>query len=150
VIGVAEPVTTHHPFIRTEDTTTMAVKKTATKSSGAKAAPKKAAPKKAATPKAATKTTPKKSSPKAPKKAAPKKAAPVKLTDKQKDILKKVGESKTDGYLAPKVEARILESLQTKKLIKRGAKDKVSGNYRYLVTKTGQKHIDTPAPSPSA
>ena len=139
----------------------MAVKKTATKSSAAKAAPKKAAPKKAAAPKAAApaaKAAPKKAAaPKAtaaktaaPKKAAANKAAPVKLTDTQKDLLKKIGDSTEEGYLAPKAEVRVLESLQTKKLIKRGPKDKASGNYRYLVTKTGQKHIDTPAPAPSA
>jgi hypothetical protein len=128
----------------------MAVKKT-TKSS-AKAAPKKAAPKKAAAKPAAKKAA------KAPKakgaaktKAAPKKkAAPVKLTDKQADLLKKVADAKDAGYLGPKGESKALESLQTKKLIKRGAKDKASGSYRYVVSKAGEKHVNTPPSAPSA
>ena len=43
------------------------------------------------------------------------------------------------------MESKGLESLQTKKLIKRGAKDKESGNYRYSVSKAGEKHLSTPA-----
>src|SRR5262249_43911210 len=108
----------------------MAVKKTATKKAPPKKAAKKASPKKSA-----KKASPKKGSPK-------KKAAPVKLTDKQKDLLKKVSDTKESGYLGSKAETRMLESLQTKKLIKRGAKDKTSGSYRYTVSKTGQKHVE--------
>jgi hypothetical protein len=119
----------------------MAVKKTTTKKAGTKAAPKKAAPKKAAPKKASAPKA------KAPKKAAPKKAAPVKLTDKQTDLLKKVSETKDAGYIGPKAEGRILESLQTKKLIKKGAKDKASGSYRYTVSKAGEKHLATTPPS---
>jgi hypothetical protein len=130
----------------------MAKKKAA---SAPKAAPKKAAVKKTATKKAAPK---KKSAPK--KKAAPKAssaksvakktvAASVKLTDKQVELLKKVAESKTSGYLGPKGEGKALTSLQTKKLIKRGVKDKESGNYRFLVTKTGEKKL-SPQAAPSA
>jgi hypothetical protein len=124
----------------------MAVKKTTTKA--AKAAPKKAAAKKAAPKKAA----PKKAAPKAtmktaaPKKAAPKKKAAVKLTDKQLDLLKKVKEAK-EGYSGAKAEGRILESLQTKKLIKKGPKDKASGTFKYTISKTGEKHLATPAPA---
>jgi hypothetical protein len=131
----------------------MAKKKAA--SSAPKAAPKKSAVKKTATKKAAPK---KKSAPK--KKAGPKAsaskvvakkktAAAVKLTDKQVELLKKVAESKTSGYLAPKAEGKALTSLQTKKLIKRGVKDKESGNYRFLVTKTGEKQL-SPQAAPSA
>jgi len=118
----------------------MAVKKTSPK----KAAPKKASPKKAS-PKGASKAAPKKA---APKKAAPKKkASPVKLTDKQVELLKKVKGAGNTGYLATKGESKGLESLQTKKLIKRGAKDKSSGGYRYSVSKAGEKHIPIAAPS---
>ena len=132
----------------------MAVKKTPKAS--VKAAPKKtSAPKKAAAPKAA-KVAPKKAKSSAPKaakssapKKAPKKAAAVKLTDKQHELLKKVHESK-EGYMGSKAESKALETLTTKKLIKRGAKDKTSGHYRYMVSKAGEKHLSTPAPSPSA
>ena len=113
----------------------MAVKKTTTKAS----ATKTAVPKKAAAPKAAA---PKKAAPK--KTAAPKKKATAKpLTENQTTILKKVAEAKTEGYAAPKAEGRVIESLTTKKLIKRGAKNKTTGSYNYLVTKTGEKRLPT-------
>src|SRR5262249_31379684 len=115
----------------------MAVKKS-TKSS-AKGAAKKSSPKKAAkaasTKKSSTKKTGTRQS--APKK----KASPVKLTDKQKDLLKKVSDSKEAGYFGAKGESKMLESLQTKKLIKRGKKDKTSGSYSYTVSKAGEKHM---------
>jgi hypothetical protein len=123
----------------------MAVKKSTTKSSGKKA-PKKAAPKKAAPKKASPKASATK---KAPKKAAPKKAAPVKLTASQVGLLKKIAEAKTMGYLGPKAEIKALEMLTTKKLVKRGAKDKASGSYRYLVSKAGEKHL-RPSAAPGA
>lgn len=136
----------------------MAVKKT-TKSSTKKAAAPKAkaaAPKKVATkaaPAAAKlKAAPKKAAAAAPKTkvAAPKKkAAPVKLTDKQSDLLKKVSDSKDAGYLGAKGESKVLESLQTKKLIKRGKKDKSSGNYSYTVSKSGAKHLSAPPAAPA-
>jgi hypothetical protein len=125
----------------------MAVKKTAKSSS----ATKTAAPKKAAAPKSSTaaKAAPKSST---AAKAAPKsstapkkKAAPVKLTDRQAELLKRVQEAGESGYTASRAEAKGLESLQTKKLIKRGAKDKESGNYRYSVSRAGEKHLNTPA-----
>jgi hypothetical protein len=120
----------------------MAVKKATKTSSVKKAAPKKAA--KAAAPKAAPKKA-------APKKAAPKKAAPVKLTDKQAALLKTISDAKDAGYPADKkAEAKVIEALQTKKLIKRGAKDKSNGSYRYMVSKAGVKHLSTPAATPSA
>jgi hypothetical protein len=123
----------------------MAVKKTATKAGGAKkAAAKKSAPKKSATKAGGAKKS-------APKKKAPKKkAAPVKLTDNQKALLKKISDTKDTGYVGPKAEGRMLESLQTKKLIKRGAKDKTSGSYRYTVSKAGEKHLSTAAAGPGA
>ena len=146
----------------------MAVKKTTKPSATKTAAPKKAAapvkaaapapaakkvaaaPKKAAAPVKAAAPAPKKAAAPAPKKAAAapkKKAAPVKLTDNQVGLLKKVAEAKETGYPATKAENRAIESLQTKKLVKRGTKTK-EGSYHYLVTKSGEKHL-TPAPVPS-
>ncbi len=123
----------------------MAVKK---KSGGStKSAPKKAAPKKAAKGGAsagtATKTgTPKKSSAKGATKVKAKKAAPVKLTDKQTEFLKSIHSAGEAGYKGDKkAEAKSLEALLGKKLIKRGAKDKASGHYSYSVSKAGHKHM---------
>jgi hypothetical protein len=121
----------------------MAVKKSTTKKSATatkKAAPKKSAAKKASKPKAAKKA--------GAKKATPKKATAmmVKLTDKQLDLLKTVSGTKDKGYLADKkAEAKTLDALASKKMIKRGAKDKMSGVVRYHVSKTGEKHVSTGA-----
>ena len=133
----------------------MAVKK---KSGGStKAAPKKAATKKSAPKKASAGTGTKTGTPK--KKAAAKggaakvkakKPAPVKLTDKQAEFLKTIHGAGEAGYKGDKkAEAKSLESLLGKKLIKRGAKDKSSGSYSYSVSKAGQKHLSTSASSPS-
>jgi hypothetical protein len=120
----------------------MAVKKATKSSSVKKAAPKKSA--KAAAPKATAKKP-------ATKKAAPKKAATVKLTDKQAAMLKTISDAKEAGYPGDKkAEAKVIEALQTKKLIKRGAKDKANGSYRYMVSKAGVKHLSTPAAGTSA
>lgn len=134
----------------------MAVKKKATtKAASSGAASTKAATKKAATKKTATATkkapavkaatASKSGTPKAGaagKKAAPKKAAAIKLTDRQLELLKTVHGTKEAGYLADKkAEAKALESLATKKLIKKGAKDKTSGHVRYHVSKAGEKHV---------
>jgi hypothetical protein len=111
----------------------MAVKKAATK----KAAPKKAATKKAAPKKAATKKA-------APKKAAPKKAAPAKLTDNQRDLLKKVQTAGTVGLAADnKAVTKSLEALKDKKLVKKGLKNKSTGHVHYHVSKAGEKHLGT-------
>lgn len=137
----------------------MAVKKSkpaeaATKKAPAKPAamkPKKAVATKAkeAKPVVASDTAAKAETPKpsaaAPKKAAavaPKKAAaPVKLTEKQLEFLKLIHSAK-DGYTtAKKAEQKTLETLLDKKLIKKGAKDKTSGNYRFTVSKAGEKHL---------
>jgi hypothetical protein len=75
-------------------------------------------------------------------------AAPIKLTDKQLDLLKTVHGTKEKGYLADKKgEAKTLDALATKKLIKKGAKDKVSGVVRYHVSKAGEKHVSSISPS---
>jgi hypothetical protein len=139
----------------------MAVKKqTATKTStrGASATKTKAAPKKKTTranvtrksttaPKVRSETSAKAGTPKAragAKKVAAKKAPVVKLTDRQLDLLKTVHGTKDSGYLADKkAEAKTLETLASKKLIKKGAKDKTSGHVRYHVSKAGEKHVSS-------
>lgn len=79
-------------------------------------------------------------------KADSKKAVTVKLTDKQKSFLASI-KTAEGGYKAEKkAEAKAIESLLGKKLIKKGAKDKASGVYRYTVSKAGEKHLtDAPA-----
>ncbi len=143
------------------EATAPAPKKAAPKKAAAKkAAPKKAAAKKAAPKKAAAKkSAPKKTVVKkaAPKKTAPKKAAPAKakakaaapkLSDKQLDILKKVGLAKDAGYtLAAKAEQKTLDALVTRKLVKKGAKDKATGKVPYVISKSGEKQLGSPAPS---
>jgi hypothetical protein len=138
---------------------TMAVKKTAASKSGrtATATRTKSAAKKrvvkasAATRRVNSETTAKAGTPKAragakkaaTKKVVIKKAAPaVKLTDKQLDLLKTVRGTKDSGYLADKkAEAKTLDALASRKLIKKGAKDKASGHVRYHVSKAGEKHV---------
>ncbi len=130
-------------------------KKVATKSS---ASPKSSAVKaKEAAPAVATDTASKASTPKpspvdakAPAaKAAPKKvAAPVKLTDRQVDFLKQIYGAKDAGYLLEKkAEQRTIDALLDRKLIKKGAKDKTSGHFRYMVSKAGEKHLSTLPPA---
>jgi hypothetical protein len=122
----------------------------AVKKSTKKAAPKK----KASAGSAIAETTAKVGTPKATtttkpvKKAAPKKAAaPVKLSESQKKLLDAIHAAK-EGYLADKKgEIKTLESLAGKKLIKKGAKDKTSGVYRYTVSKAGEKHIGSSSPT---
>ncbi len=143
-----------------------APKQAAPKAAAAKAVPKKAAPKaaaakpeaapkaaskksapapKSAAPKTAAKAAPKQAAPKpeaaakaAPKKAAPKKTAEIKLTDAQANLLKEVAASKETGVIASKKIQRQIDSLQTKKLIKRGKKE--GAFFKYHVTKLGEKH----------
>ena len=132
--------------------TTASTKKVATK----KAATKKAAPArtsarsetaaKANTPKAAAA---KKTSPKATTKA-PKRAAAIKLNDRQAEFLGKVRQAGEAGYKAGKGEQRTIDALVDRKLLKRGAKDKESGTYAYVVSKTGEKYLTTQAAAPAA
>jgi hypothetical protein len=142
----------------------MAVKKSKPAEAVAKKAPAKTSatkPKKAAATKAketkpvvASDTATKAETPKAPA-AAPKKAAaaapkkapaPVKLTERQLEFLKQIQSTKEEGYLtAKKAEEKTIETLLTKKLIKKGAKDKASGKYRFTVSKAGEKHLSSPA-----
>ncbi len=44
-------------------------------------------------------------------------------------------------------KSRAVEPLLAKKVLKRGAKNKASGQFRYHVTKIGQKHLATPSVS---
>ncbi len=118
------------------------VKKTAVKKSAA--APKKSAPKKGA--------APKKSAASAAKKASPKKkaAAAVKLNPAQADLLKKVHGAGEGGYPGDKkAEQRTLEALRTRKLVKKGPKNKESGHFHYHSTASGKKHAES-APAASA
>jgi hypothetical protein len=126
----------------------------ATKKGGAaKKAVKKAAPKAA---KKTTKKTTKKAAPKGAtkkttgKKSTVKKATSVKLSAKQIDALKKVHGGGEMGYVPVKAEARSLDSLVEKKLLKRGAKNKATGVTPYHLTKLGQKHAAAPAPAPAS
>ena len=82
----------------------------------------------------------------APKAAAKKGAeAPVKLTPTQGELLKKIGGSET-GYLAEKkAEQRTIDALLERKLIKKGAKDKASGNVNYMISSAGKKHPSSQA-----
>jgi hypothetical protein len=132
----------------------MAVKKSsgATKSQDVSAS-KKAGVKKSA----AKKETPKKPVKSAAKAAAPQKkaaapkkkaAAAVKLTTTQSDLLKKIGTAGESGYRSDKkAEQRTIDALQERKLVKRGAKDKASGSYHYLLSNTGKKHVDSSSPA---
>ena len=72
---------------------------------------------------------------------ASKGAAPIKLTDRQRDFLKTISAMKEGYTTAKKAEQKTIETLLDRKLIKRGAKDKQSGNYCYLVSKAGEKHL---------
>ena len=124
----------------------MAVKKTAGSTAGTakKTAAKTGAAKKAAPKKAAGAGTT------AKKKAAPKKAAGPKLSPAQSDLLKKVSGAGETGYHADKKpENKSLESLLKHKLVKRGKKHPTTKHYHYSITKAGQKHLATPAPTTS-
>ncbi len=122
----------------------MAAKKTdATKKVGAKKAARPGVAKgsvkaetgaKANTPKAASATK------SAPPKGA-KKAAPIKLNDRQAEFLKRVQGSGETGYRVGKGEQRTIDALVERKLLKRGPKDKESGTYQYMISKTGEKHL---------
>ena len=106
------------------------------------------APKKSGAPKSSV-------APKSPavKTAAPKKspAAAIKLTSTQTDLLGRVHGAGESGYLSGKKgEQRTLDALQERKLIKRGAKHKESGNYHYQVSSSGKKHVDSNPPAPAA
>jgi hypothetical protein len=136
----------------------MAKKKVTTKASpkATKRAAKKAAPKgataqtatKSGTPKA--KATKKAATAGAAKKKAAKKAPAVKLTDKQRDLLSKVQGGSGAFTASGAAEQRALDTLQQKKLIKKGAKDKATGKVPFSVTKAGEKALTSAAASASS
>jgi len=133
----------------------MAVKKSTAAKSSAKAAPKaKAATKAAPKAKAATRAkADTKAAPEAPKaggakKAAPKKAPVVKLTDPQRRILGEVAGKKEEGLVGSKANAKQLQALLEKKLIKKGKKQ--GEFFIYFITKTGEKQATAAAAAPSA
>src|SRR5438105_3178281 len=101
----------------------------------------------ASSPKVAPKTpAPPKSNQPATAKAQPataQKAPAVKLSDAQGRILSAVHQTKEAGYLGNKAQAKSLDALLQKKMIKRGKKE--GDFFRFLVTKAGEKHV--PAPS---
>lgn len=130
----------------------MAVKKAdATRASSKKTATtKKAAPEKAAAVKAAPEraTAEKSKAPaaagaKVKAKPAVKKAPAVKLSESQVRVLGLVHQAGESGYAPGKGEAKTIEALLGKKLLKRGKK--VDGVARFLVTKAGAQHVTTPA-----
>jgi hypothetical protein len=113
-------------------------KATVAKTAGAKAPVAAATSPKVGTPKAAMPAP----AATAAKKGASKGAAPIKLTDRQKDFLKTISATKEQGYTTTKkAEQKTIDALLDRKLIKRGAKDKTSGHYCYLVSKAGEKHL---------
>jgi hypothetical protein len=124
----------------------MAAKKTATLKAGTMSKPTtnpKAAPQPAA-PAKSPRAMDAKSKP-----TAAKKAPAVKLTDAQGRVLTAVHQTKEAGYLGNKAQAKTLEALLHRKLIKRGKKE--NGFYRYSVTKAGEKHMPAAsAPAASA
>lgn len=131
----------------------MAAKKSATKTkkSASAATTTKAPAKKASVAKApkapaeaavATATKPK---PAATKVAAKK---PLKLSDAQEKFLRLIDDSGETGYsTGQKTELRTIEKLREHKLVKRGAKDKVSGNTPYMTTAAGKKHLAAQSPA---
>ncbi|QDV33933.1 hypothetical protein [Tautonia plasticadhaerens] len=79
-----------------------------------------------------------------PAKPAAKKAAPVKLTDNQVKFLQAIAAAGEAGYEPRnKNEQRSIDALVTRKLLKKGAKNKETGNARYLLTKAGTSHLPT-------
>ena len=119
----------------------MAAKKTATKTANGGVATKAAAGKSSKSP-AADSTAKTKPTAKA---ATAKK--PLKLSEAQGKALKQIDSSGESGYVPThKLELRSIEKLRELKLVKRGAKDKVSGAYPYMTTAAGKKHLTNAAP----
>ncbi len=116
----------------------------------------------ASTKKASARTRAAKSSrtsPKAPANGtapAKKKVAAVKINERQTEFLKKIKDAGETGFeTANKNDLRTIEALLERKLVKKGSKNKATGQYRYLITKAGEKHLPAapapePAPAPSA
>ncbi|WP_152052182.1 hypothetical protein [Tautonia marina] len=66
----------------------------------------------------------------------------MKLTDAQEKILRQIEAAGEPGYTpAQKTELRSIDKLRELKLVKRGAKDKETGNTPFLTTAAGKKHL---------
>jgi hypothetical protein len=141
------PVKSRASFTRMRRHPDMAATK---KSTTKKSAPKKGASKgggKGAKPKAKAKSKAEsKASPKAP---AGKAGAP-KINDVQRDLLTRVHGAGEAGHSPAKGEMRTMTALVTRKLVKRGAKNKDTGAYAYTLTKAGMKHVGTGAGAATA
>jgi hypothetical protein len=102
---------------------------------------------KKATRKAVKATTKKKPAAKAA--PAARKAAPVKLNDRQRDFLRRIGDAGAAGFTAAKsAEQRTIDALLDRKLVKKGARNKETGKTPYFLTKAAQKHLPAAPPAP--
>lgn len=100
------------------------------------------------TPKASPAPAAKASKVEALKTTVKKAAAPIKLNERQTEMLKRIQEKGETGYeIGQKTEQRTIDALMDRKLIKRGAKNKESGLYRYMLTKAGEKHMTAASPA---
>jgi hypothetical protein len=81
--------------------------------------------------------------------ASAKKAPAVKLNERQRDFLKKIKDAGEAGYtIGQKAEQRTIDALIERKLVKRGAKNKETGQHSFSLTKSGEKHLAAAAPAP--
>lgn len=114
---------------------------TTTRAASATTARKSPATPKATKTKAPAAVSAEKTKPATKLKKAPAKKA-LKLSDAQEKILRLIDSSGDSGYSpAQKIELRTIEKLRELKLVKKGAKDKVTGNTPYHATAAGKKHI---------
>lgn len=73
-----------------------------------------------------------------PAKPAAAKSAPVKLTENQAKFLGTIHAAGASGYEPKnKNEQRSIDALVSRKLVKRGTKNKETGNFRFVLTKAG-------------
>lgn len=81
--------------------------------------------------------------------ASTRKVAPpvLKLSEKQLAFLRTIGRAESGGYVARGgADERAIDALMDLRLIKLGAKDKVSGRFRYCVSRAGAQHLRSEAP----
>jgi hypothetical protein len=91
--------------------------------------------------------TPKSSYKKPMPKAVVQAAAPIQLSEKQTAFLQSIRSAGHPGFRSGKKgDIKNLEALLNKKLIKKGSKDKATGDYHYTLSKAGERHLgSTPA-----